>query len=66
MPVCRWSLLRVRNVSLRGCKENQNTHFVFNNLFQKQRHLGTSVKKYRTARRAKDDNTAHALYVLDN
>jgi len=26
---------RVRNVSLRGCKENQNTHFMFNNFFQK-------------------------------
>jgi len=26
-------LVRMRNVSDKSCRENQNTHFVFNNLF---------------------------------
>jgi hypothetical protein len=28
-----WILLKMRNVSERSCRENQNTHFVFNKVF---------------------------------
>jgi len=28
-----WIRLRTRNVSDKSCRENQNTHFVFSNLF---------------------------------
>jgi len=28
-------LLRMRNVSDKSCRDNQNTHFVFNNIFTK-------------------------------
>jgi hypothetical protein len=33
MIIRRWILLRTRNVSDKSCRENQNTHFVFNNIF---------------------------------
>ena len=31
MIISRWILLRMRNVSDKSCRENQNTHFMFNN-----------------------------------
>jgi len=31
--ISRSVLLRMRNVSDKICRENQNTHFVFNNIF---------------------------------
>ena len=33
--ISRSVLLRMRNVSDRSCRENQNTHFVFSNFFPK-------------------------------
>jgi hypothetical protein len=33
--ISRWILLRMRNVSDKSCRENQNTHFMFNNVFPK-------------------------------
>jgi len=30
-----WILLRKKNISDKSCRENQNTHFMFNNLFMK-------------------------------
>ena len=35
MIISRWILLRTRNVSDKSCRENQNTHFMFNNFFSK-------------------------------
>jgi len=29
------NLLKIRNVSDKGCRENQNTHFMFSNTLQK-------------------------------
>jgi len=34
MTIARSVLLRMRNVSNKICRENQNTHFVFNNFFK--------------------------------
>jgi hypothetical protein len=31
--ICRWILCRMRNVSDKSCRDNQNTHFMFSNLF---------------------------------
>ena len=31
--ISRSNLLRMRNVSDKSCKENENTHFIFNGLF---------------------------------
>ena len=50
-------LLRVKNCSDRSCRENQNTHFMFNNIFPKIVPLGDNVEKYGAARQATDDNT---------
>ena len=33
--ISRSVLLRMRNVSDRSCRENQNTHFVFSDIFTK-------------------------------
>jgi hypothetical protein len=33
--ISRWNLLRMRNVSGKSCRENQNTHFLFNSIFPK-------------------------------
>ena len=30
-----WILLRIRNVSDKSCRENQNTHFMYSNFFLK-------------------------------
>jgi hypothetical protein len=35
MIISRWTLLRMRNVSHKSCRENQNTHFMFNYFFPK-------------------------------
>jgi len=37
MIVSLSALLRMRNVSDKSCRENQNTHFMFNNVFLKNR-----------------------------
>jgi len=63
------SLLRMRNFSHKSCRENQNTHFMFNNFFslsQKLCHLWDNVEKYGRTRQATDDNMAHAHCELDN
>jgi hypothetical protein len=62
----RWILLRMRNVSDKICTENQNTHFMFNNLFfRKSWHSWDNVAKYGRPGQATDDNMAHAHCMLD-
>jgi len=39
---CRISL-RMRNISDKSCRKNQNTHFIFNNLFRKSYRLWANV-----------------------
>jgi hypothetical protein len=46
MTISWWILLRIRNVSNRSCRKNQNTHFMFNNCFRKSCFLWDNVKKY--------------------
>jgi hypothetical protein len=41
----------MRNVSDKICRENQNTHFMFNNNFPKS---GANVEKFGIARQATD------------
>ena len=54
--------LRMRNVSDKSCRENQNTHFVFNNLFffQKSCLYEKMWRKYCRTGQATDGNMAHA------
>ena len=47
----------MRNVSDKSCRENQNTHFMFNNFFfRKSCWVGDNVEKCDGARQATDDN----------
>ena len=46
----------MRNVSDKSCRENQNTHFMFNNLFTKIVPFTTYVEKYCRAGKATGDN----------
>jgi hypothetical protein len=65
VTISRSFLLRMRNVSEKHYRENQNIHFVWNNFF-KSRLLWDNVEKYRIAGQATDGNTAHAHCMLDN
>ena len=59
MTESRWIFLRIRNVSGKSCRENQNTHFMFNSFYfppRKSRRLWDNVEKYGTAGQATDDN----------
>jgi hypothetical protein len=54
--ISQWILLRMRNVSDSSCRENQNTHFMFDNFSLKIVSLWDNVEKYVRAREATDDN----------
>jgi len=65
--IFRWSLFRMRNVSDKSCRWNQNTYFIFNNFFCFENHAvyETTWEKYCRARQATDENTVHAHFMLD-
>jgi hypothetical protein len=57
MIISRWILLRKRNISDKRRTENQNTHFMFNNVFiRKSCCLRNNVEKCCAAGEATDDN----------
>jgi hypothetical protein len=62
--VAHWFLLRMRNVSDKSCRENQNTHFMFRNVFWHSCHLWDSTKKYRRARQATYDNIIQHMHFV--
>jgi len=64
--ISRSFLLRMRNVSDKRCRENQNTHSMFNNVYRKSCRLSDNVEKYYRAGQATDDNMARANCMLDN
>jgi len=53
--------LEWENVSNKSCRENQNTHFVSNNLLSKIVPLWDNVEKYCIAGQATDVNIAHGM-----
>ena len=67
MTISRSVLLRMRNVSDESCRENQNTHFMFNKFFffENRAVFEINVEKYGTVGQATEDNTAHALCMLE-
>ena len=62
--ISRSILVRMTN-SLKKCRGNQNTHFMFSNFFRKTHRLWDNVKKYSRAREATIYNVAHAHFTLD-
>jgi hypothetical protein len=59
-------LLRIRNLSDKSCRENQNTHFVFSDFFfRKSCRLWDNVEEYGRAGQATDDGMSHARCMLD-
>ena len=54
----------MRNVADKSCSDNQNKHFVSNNFFSKIEPLWGFVEKCGRARKATDDNMAHAHCML--
>jgi hypothetical protein len=57
-------LLRMRNVSHESCRDDQNTHVMFNNFFRISYHLWDNVKKYSSAINATDDNIIWCMRIL--
>ena len=58
--------IRLRNISDRSCRENQNIHFLFSNVFpRKSCHLRDSVEKYARARQATDYSYKHTLRMCN-
>jgi hypothetical protein len=45
VTISRSLLLRMRNISYKRCRENQNTHIMFNDLFRKSYRLKGNVEK---------------------
>ena len=65
--ISRSVLFRMRNVSDKSGRENQNTHFLFSySPPRKSCRLWDNVEKYCRAGQATDDNMAHAHCMLDN
>jgi len=62
--ISRSFFLRIKNIWDKSCKENQNTHFVFNNLFRESCLLLGNVEQYCRAGQATDDNMVHAHSML--
>jgi hypothetical protein len=56
MIISSLNLLRTRNVANKSSRENQNTHFIFSNVFPKVVPFMRYVEKYGTAVQATDDN----------
>jgi len=64
--ISRSVLLRMRNVSDKSCRENQNTYFVFSNFFSEYRAVYEIMwEKYCRAGQGTGDNMAHAYCMLD-
>ena len=61
MIIYRPILLRMRNVSNKSCRENQNTHFMSNNFFRKLCRLRDNVEKCGGTREAAECQYGGAL-----
>ena len=56
--------LRMRNVSVKSCREKKNILFS-TKFFRKSCRFWDNVEEYGRAEQATDDNMAQALFVLD-
>jgi hypothetical protein len=67
MTISRWLLRRIRNVSSKSCRKNQNTHFVFSNFFPKVVPFMRQCGKIWWSQRGHKwrHNVAHTRYMLE-
>jgi hypothetical protein len=63
MTMSRWSLLRMKNVLNKSCRENQNTHLCYVSFFRKLHRLRENVEKCDGARGATNDVTTWRIRV---
>jgi len=63
--ISRSVLLRMKNISLKICTENQNTQFFPQQLFRTSNNLWNNVGKYYKAKKSTENNMPHAHCVLD-
>jgi hypothetical protein len=56
----------MKTVADKSYRENQNTHFISNNVFLNIVLFMRYVEKYGRDGEATDDNTAHVLFMLTN
>jgi len=63
-PVYIFDHISLYSSNEKCCRENQSTHFMFNNFFRKSLHFLDNVEKYCTAGQATDDNMAHTNCML--
>jgi hypothetical protein len=63
MTLSRWIVLRMRNVLGNHCRENENTHFTFNNFYRKSHRLWDNVEKYARDRGATNDVTIWRIHI---
>ena len=61
--ISRSVLLRMRNVSDKSCRENQNTHFMFCNFFPKIIRPQMTIRRMRTACWIPTATNTHSEYV---
>jgi len=66
LTLCRWIICRMRNISDKLCRENQNTFYVQYFFFRIWYRLWDKVEKYCRAGEPIDDNMAHAHCMLNN
>jgi hypothetical protein len=59
-------LPRMRNLSDKSCGENQDTHFMFGNVYSKTAPFIDNVGQYCRAEKATDDNMEHTHCLLDS
>ena len=66
MIILRSVLLRMRNISDKSCRENRNTHFMFNKFFVLENlDIYEIMWKNIRTRRAADYTMAHGYCMLD-
>jgi hypothetical protein len=63
ITISRWILPRRRSFLDKSCRENQNPHFMSNNVFGKSCRLGDNVEKCGGARGATNDVTVWRMRV---
>ena len=66
MTICRWIIIRIKNVSEKSWREDQSTHFIFSNLFRKIVPFMSwcGILWYSRTAHRRQHNTAHVLCML--